>query len=70
MKNNTIVDSWAGIKLGGGRRTIIVENKFAHVHDAIEFDNRGQVCTTTPLCWTHTCHQARLHYQNDDDVTD
>jgi hypothetical protein len=42
VQNNTITDTWAGIKLGGGRRTIIVENSFSRVHNAIEFDNRGQ----------------------------
>lgn len=40
VRDNTFVDSWVGIMLGGGRRTIIVNNTFERVDRAIEFDNR------------------------------
>lgn len=40
VRGNTIADCWAGIKLGGGRRTIITNNSFLRTRYAIEFDNR------------------------------
>ena len=42
VRGNTITDCWAGIKLGGGRSTTIVQNEFLHTHNAIEFDSRGE----------------------------
>eukprot|EP01047_Picozoa_sp_COSAG01_P045438 COSAG01_NODE_4184_length_5261_cov_27.557342_2_plen_662_part_00 len=42
VRGNTIADCWAGIKLGGGRRTVIRNNRFLRTHAAIEFDNRGE----------------------------
>eukprot|EP00040_Diaphanoeca_grandis_P044395 m.12154 g.12154 ORF g.12154 m.12154 type:complete len:676 (+) comp9192_c0_seq1:195-2222(+) len=48
VRNNTFVDSWVGIMLGGGRRTIIVNNTFNRIqHVAIEFDNRGMTWQKT-----------------------
>lgn len=43
VDNNSFVDSWVGVMLGGGRSTTITHNRFEKItHAAIEFDNRGE----------------------------
>ena len=52
---NTFKDSWAGVKLGGGRRVKIKNNTFSFIHNGVEFDNRGQT-------WQKTnCDPAYAH---------
>ena len=41
VSGNHIVDSWQGIRLGGGRSTLITNNSWVRVHTPIMFDDRG-----------------------------
>ena len=51
MRNNSFVDSWVAVMLGGGRSTTIVENRFEKItHTCIEYDNRGMRGKGGTLC--------------------
>lgn len=60
VHGNTISDCWAGIKLGGGRRTIITNNTFVRTHSAIEVTTQATLLREVPRLILTDCLQLQF----------